>query len=607
MKRNGMMAVVLIAVVLVVAGAGYWFSHRSSWAYQGMGAKFPEKTQVFMETSQLGQWMPPGEAKSAGAPAQASRGTDPMLQVLKTVWAAPAVTPKDLPELLRAKPMAAGFWLEGSKVQGAALIPLAPGEKAAVEQMLKEKMGDGPVAATVAGVALHKVEHDLGEGGLKLGFQADEILWGVSDAVAVVALGEGGAKAVLADQGKALSEDPVFLSALKRFPAAGSGATLFVRGSLLQQVAKAKSEEKETAAVTAPPPPVEEKKPDQGKAKASAKAAAPDPDEPTASTESDTSKALKALVKVGLPKLLAVDSIRSFALWTSPPKDGEKGWQVQSWLGFNEPPRGIWRLAAEGSSKTPQICGRLPRGGQVYVWGAGRDPARLYQDTLDELSKDLPAEQMSWVRAGIGAAEGKLNISFANDLLPTLSDEWCFTWDRQDAEGKGKEAASKAHAAFYITLRDSRRFEDLVNQKLATQLKLKAVDLKGARGWSFGVPGQEKTMQILVSGGMAILTDDPAWALDNGGNPGKAWKALSDYRGKACTLVFAEPGLWSDTNDILLSVSSSGGPQGIYSAGLFPGQPPGHMFGKKGCDKPCDKPCDGEKAASEEGSKKGTL
>ena len=362
MKRNGMMAVVLIAVVLVVAGAGYWFSHRSSWAYQGMGAKFPEKTQVFVEMSQLGQWMPPGEAKAAGTPAQASRGTDPMLQVLKTVWAAPAVTPKDLPELLRTKPMAAGFWLEGSKVQGAALMPLAPGEKAAVEQMLKEKMGDGPVAETVAGVALHKVEHDLGEGGLKLGFQADEILWGVSDAWAVVALGEGGAKAVLAGQGKALSEDPVFLSALKRFPAAGDGATLFVRGSLLQQVAKAKSEERETAAClrSAAAPPWKRKnrkKASHGRCSGHHARTRYAP----GTRESDTDKAIKALMKVSLPKLLAVDSIRSLrALDIAPQgrREGLEGPELARLQGAAQGGSGVWR--PRGPARPRRSAGGFP-------------------------------------------------------------------------------------------------------------------------------------------------------------------------------------------------------------------------------------------------------
>ena len=158
MKRNAVLVVVMAAVVVIVAGVGFWWSQRSAWAYQGMASHFPEKAQAFVEITQLGQWMPPAEGGAAATPAQTSRGTDPMLQVLKTVWAAPMVTTKDLPELLRSKPMAAAVWLDGSTLKGAALMPLAPGEKAAVEQALKEKLGDSPVVETVAGIALRRLE-----------------------------------------------------------------------------------------------------------------------------------------------------------------------------------------------------------------------------------------------------------------------------------------------------------------------------------------------------------------------------------------------------------------------------------------------------------------
>ena len=224
------------------------------------------------------------------------------------------------------------------------------------------------------------------------------------------------------------------------------------------------------------------------------------------------------------------------------------------------------------------------------MWGSGRDPARLYQDILEELSRDLPPDQMSWVRAGIGAAEGKVGLSFANDLLPSLSDEWCFTSEANTIPGQEKAGEGLPHkAAFFIILRDPRRFEDLVTQKLAPQLKLKALDLKGARAWSMGEG--DNAVSLVVSGGMAILTSNPAWALDTGGSPGKPWEALSEYRDKACVLVVADPSRPSQPSDVLMKFECQASPQGILVKGRFPGQAPGWLQDGHGCKKPCDKPC----------------
>ncbi len=579
MKRNVMVGVVLVALVLAVAGGGYWWSHRVSFVYQGLAGRFPDRVQAFFEMKELGQWMPPAKDKAPAAAPTASRGTDPMLQVLQTVWAAPPVTVKDLPEILRTKPVAAGCWLEGTTLKGGALMPLSPGEREAVEKALKEKLGDTPVVETVAGVPLHKLEAPKDS---SIKFTMDTPLWGVGDQAVVLALGVDGAKAVLTPPERPLSTNAAFLAVQKTFPDQG-GASLYITGDLMAKGIKlgaeaASSREEENPAETAEAKPAVEPK-------AAPKAAKPDKVAPGTGEEKPEPKsdeergALKAALKVGLEKFMSMDSVSAFAMWTAPPQGDEKGWKVQTWLAFKDQPKGMWRLASQGTGRTPQITGRLPKRAQVYVWGAGRDPARLYQDVMDELAKDLPADQMSWVRAGIGAAEGKVGMSFANDLLPTLSDEWCVVRERAPG-GEGDKHREKMAA--FITLRDSRRFEDLISQKLVAQLKMKPLELKGARGWTWGEEGDG--VSLLVSGGVAILTGDPAWALDTGGSPDRAWKALSDYRQKACILVMADHAKQTTSQDPMVRVECQCGPSGLLMKGLFPGEAPG-LFGKDGCDK----------------------
>jgi hypothetical protein len=582
MKRNTMVAVVLVVLALAVAGGGYWWSHRVSFVYQGLAGRFPDRVQAFFEMKELGQWMPPSKDKGASPAATTStRGTDPMLQVLQTVWAAPPVTAKDLPEILRTKPVAAGFWLEGNVLKGGALMPLAPGEREAVEKALKEKLGDSPVVEKVAGVDLHKLEapHDSAK------FKMDTALWGVSDQVVVMALGVDGAKAVLNPPDKPLSTNVAFLAVQRTFPEQ-AGASLYITGELMAQGVKlaeaAASANDEKPAETEGAKPSGEGKPAPNAGKAD-KVTPGEPQEKPAPSGDKDREVLKAALKVGLQKFMAMDSVDALAMWTSPPQGDEKGWKVQTWLAFKEPPKGIWHLASQGAGRTPQMAGRLPKRAQVYVWGAGRDPARFYQDVMDELAKDLPADQMSWVRAGIGAAEGKVGMSFANDLLPTLSDEWCVVKERPaEASGEGSKGAGHSKVAAFIMLRDSRRFEDLVSQKLATQLKLKPLELKGARGWKWGEEGEG--ISLIVSGGMAILTGDPAWALDTGGAPERSWKALSDYRQKACMLVMADPPKQASAQDVMVQVECQCGPSGLLMKGRFPGEAPG-MFHKDKGDK----------------------
>jgi hypothetical protein len=585
MKRNAMVAVVLVVLALAVAGGGYWWSHRVSFVYQGLAGRFPDRVQAFFEMKELGQWMPPSKDKGASPAATTStRGTDPMLQVLQTVWAAPPVTARDLPEILRTKPVAAGFWLEGDVLKGGALMPLAPGEREAVEKALKEKLGDSPVVETVAGVGLHKLEvpHDSAK------FKTDTALWGVSDQAVVMALGVDGAKAVLNPPDKPLSTNVAFLAVQRTFPDQ-AGASLYITGELMAQGVKLGSEA--AASMHDEKPAEEESAKPAGDAKASPQAAPKtgkadkvtpgEPEEKPAPSGDKDREVLQAALKEGLQKFMAMDSVNAFAMWTSPPQGDERGWKVQTWLAFKEQPKGLWRLASQGTGRTPQMAGRLPKRAQVYVWGAGRDPARLYQDVMDELAKDLPADQMSWVRAGIGAAEGKVGMSFANDLLPTLSDEWCVVSERPGAaSGDGSKGAGHSKMAAFIMLRDSRRFEDLVSQKLVAQLKLKPLELKGARGWKWGEEGEG--ISLIVSGGMAILTGDPAWALDTGGAPERAWKALSDYRQKACMLVMMDPAKQAATPDVLVQVECQCGPSGLLMKGRFPGEAPGMLCQDKG-------------------------
>jgi hypothetical protein len=563
-SRFGLGIIVLAAVIGIVMAGIWWTSHREG-SYKGLAEQYPDTVALFIEVRELGQWMPPGESGGQTAYTE-RRGSDPMLQVLSQVWAAtPPVKSVDLPDLLRMRPMAVGMWQEGKRYKGVAVIPLAPGQRSLLEKALKDKLGEGPVVATVEGVPLRKIESLSG----KLDIHMGEILWGVSETRAVMATGVDEAKMVLAQQAKPLSADPAFLAAARKFPQ-DKGAYLFVRGSALANLkdldrpaSDGSHEEKPEKSEN----PLEEEKPQP--------VTPPQPPAPEGLVTKDGTpssdeigKVLMGFGKAGLEKVLSLDSIQSVSLWTAPPLNDEKGWQTAFWLGFNEAPKGIWRIAAEGSLRTPQIADRLPKDGLIYVWSGGKEPARIYQDFMGELQRSLPPDQMSWVRAGIGAAEGKLDLSFAKDLLPTLADEWCFV----SSETKD---SSKGGRAIFLTLRDSRRFEDLVSNKLAPQLGLKPGTQSGARIWTYS-PGKEGfgSLNLLVTGGMAIITDRPDWALATGGDAGKAWKALADFKEKASGVLVLDPILWAKNNDVLVLGSCRSASDGIYASARFPGEPP---------------------------------
>lgn len=581
-KRNGLI-VLAVLVVVVAAAAGIWWSKHQGASYQGLASQFPDSVAVFAEIREFGQWMPVSEKGAAvAAMSEAPRGTDPMLQVLSQVWAAsPPLKSADLPDLLRNRPMAMGLWVKGDSFGGVALIPLVAGQKALVEKALKGKLGDGPVVATVEGVPLRHLTMDM-----TADVPIKTLLWGISDNWAVMATGQDDARAVLGAKTKRLSDDPVFLKAVGHFPQ-DRGGYLFTRGSALARVIS--SSHKAEKAKGAPEPP---SAPSEPQAPGKPTKPAGEAVKPEKAPEAEAKKggdemaetvirALSQVGKEGLKKALSLESIQSMSLWTAPPSADSKGWQVAFWLAYNEQPQGLWRVISDGTPRHIQINGRVPKDGLVYLWGAGKDPARVYQTAQDELQKALPPDQMGWIRAGIGAAEGKLGMSFSNDLLPTLADEWCAVSTRKDGKGEGGD---KGHVGFFLTLRDPRRFEDLVANKIAPQLGLKGVTQQGARTWSWTPPGEGNgAISLVVSGGMAILTDDPAWALGTGGEAGKAWKALSDYREKASAVLVMDPSLWTKSNEVLVTGACILAPEGIYADAKFPGEPP--SWGKEKCGK----------------------
>ncbi len=555
MKRFTL-AIAVVAAAIVVAVGGFWWSQRGSQAYEGLANRFPDQTSVFVEIHKLGQWMSPQTASQGRtSPARASRGTDPMLQVLGQVWAAQPVRPAELPDLLRNQPMGIGLWEASGTYQGAALIRLGPGQADQVEKFLAEKLGKEPANVTVEGIALYKApalgDHE----------RTQDFVWGVSDSLVVMASSPQVARDVLGTTAdKSLGKDASFLSTVHKFPA-GKGALLFVKGSLLKsmirehhkEIRKVADEESGDKKSTEPVPGVTPPdKPHEGPA--------------SLSTPQFSFSDLKHAIK----PILSLDTINALGFWTLPPTAGQEGWRTRFWIGFNDPPKGVWRIAAEGSPSYPDMASRLPKDGQAYVWSGGKDPARIYQLSLDELQKDLPPDQMGWIRAGIGAAEGKLGLSFANDLLPALGDQWCVV-SMRDSDGTGRAK----RMGLFLTLRDSRRFEDLLKNKIAPQVHLEQQTYKGAEVWTFGKKGTTKGRPSLVlSGGMAILTNDPQWALSTGGEPGKAYEKFAGIREKANGVAVLDPSLWSHQSDVFTQVILHSGMTGLSVDATFPGQAP---------------------------------
>ncbi len=591
MNRSGRVGWLVAAGAAVVAAAvgGYlWIQHRQQ-AYTGLAGHFPESVAMFVEVRELGQWMPPD--KSGAQPSAQSggqRGTDPMLQVLSQVWAAtPPVRASSLPDLLRTRPMAMGLWLDGEKLKGAAIVPLLPGQKAQLVPILKQKLGDGQPVASVDGVELRKVSEPVTDSDMA-------VLWGVSDQWAIVVSSEREAEEVLAPSAgaKNLAQDARFRSVAQRFPQ-DRGAYLYFRGDEIARLAALKHGARRTAeAPSAPEKPAAPAAP-------APPGAPPEAPEKGGGLQGDGAglaviRALKGVAREDLIKVLSPESIQSVGLWTSPPLGDEKGWQAAAWMGFNQPPKGLWRIVAEGSPQRPQIVDRLPKDGQVYVWCGGREPARVYQEVMDELGKTLPPDQMGWIRAAIGGAEGKLNFSFANDLLPSLGSEWCAVSDSKGGKGA-------ARMGLFLSLKDSRRFEDLVANNLAKQFPLEATTRQGARIWSWkGADLKGRGVDLVIAGGMAVLTNDPDWALATGGDAGKAWKAFSEMKTPASSVVVLDPSMWSKSNDVLVQATCKTQAGGIWVSARFPGDRP--SWGGHSCEGKGDQAKDGGKKSAVSGT-----
>ena len=594
MKRAAWVLAVVIAAGVVAAG--FWLSQKRTRPYEGLAQRFPAKAEVFVEVRELGQWMDLKGEKGSGAASSADRGVDPMMQVLGQVWAAQPVRPQELPELLRHQRAAMAFWRDGDTLKGVGAMALEPGQAKPLEDFLKSKLGEGQVVATVAGVPL-RTSDKFGEDELK------GALWGVSGSWAVVATGLDEARSFLEPSGEPLSKQPFFQETLKQIPHE-KGAFLVVKGAFLAKLAQEKMARRKGASATptpdAPKSQPQAKEEEQGADRPKSKP--PQGAKPAEGEEKGGALALghglAGVASDSLGKALSLESIQALGVWTNPPEGDQKGWAMKAWLGLHEPPKGLWRVVTEGSPVRPNLLNRLPKDAKLYVWGGGKDPARVYQVILDEMQKDLPPEQAGWARAGIGAAEGKLGLSFANDLLPAIGDEWCYVGET--AEGK----KGLKRGGFFLTLRDSRRFEDLVSKNLAPQLKLKSEQLQGARAWSWsGDLEAAQSLRLVISGGVAILTNDPSWALATGGSAGKAYQQLAQYHEKASGLCVVDPSVWSKTNDVLTSVAWRSGPSGLHVEARFPGEPPSYCGrGGKGGDRSSDSSPEGPRDPTASGS-----
>ncbi len=544
----------IVGIVAVLSALALLLVRRST-PYEGLASHFPSKTAVYVEIRELGQWMPPslkGNAPSSSSKAE-GRGIDPMLQVLGQVWAAQPIRPEDLPGLLRRQPAALGVWFDGSVQRGALLVQMAPGQAALLKSFMLRKLGEGKKAGVVSGVELRRAP-DLSK---ELNIKDATFVWGVSKDFAVMATTTGAARSILEKQAAPLSKDHAFLATLRHLPG-DKGAILFIRGSSITKLIKAKRRAIKCRSKEAALKETESR--EESKAVKTL--------EQGDGARMVVGEALAGAAQKGLYKILAPNAFLGIGLWTSPPPDPSTGWRVNFWAGFKGAPTGLWRLAAEGREIYPSIYNLLPRDGRMYAWAGGKDPARLYQIALDELQKDFPPGEMGWIRAGIGAAEGKLNLSFANDLLPSLGDESCVV-----IAPDGKEE----RWGFFMTLRDRRRFEYLLTNNIAPQFHLKRKDFKGAEVWSMVVSNNGKFKRLpklVLSGAMVIITNDPNWALSTGNAKGKSYKRFVKASRKAAGIVVFDPGAWSRKSNVFTKIVWHADSSGIAFEARFPGEPP---------------------------------
>ncbi|MEJ2367156.1 MAG: hypothetical protein P8Z49_02100 [Acidobacteriota bacterium] len=550
--------ILIIVLVVIVAGAGglYWYTHEGK-PYSGLAAHFPEKTSVFAETSRVGQWMSlPESAKKGNSQVSASAvGNDPLLQVVGQVWAKEKVNPKDLPSALQNQPLAVGAWETDKKWQGVGLMRLLPGQKAMLTSYLEDKVGKGEVVATSGGMQLHKVSPP--------GMDRP-IFWGVSDSYAVMASGEAAARETLSPGKSTLANDKDFLDAVRKIPS-NRGAYVFIKGSVLSKAVQEGREKAEKA----------EKAAEAAKAAKAAKAPGSGDSQPAPGSDQGEKEAIQALHDI--PAGVAVQAVKQFAslkslrdivLWTAPPESGKLAWQARAWVSYTGKPSGLWQLLAQGSSMRPTLMDRIPKDGKVYLWVGGMEPAKAYKLLMEEASKSLPVQDMGTIRAVIGAGEGKFNMSFSNDLLPTLGQQAVAVLEKRTDSTDGLHKG----VAVYWSLQDTRRFESLVSDKLAPQLHLKPVSYPGARGWSIALGSKGHEPVILVSGGLAIITNNPKWALSTSGESGKAYQQLADFSHSASGVFVASPDACKD-NRVPIVVSWRFKSDGIAARAELPGKP----------------------------------
>ncbi|MEW5764262.1 MAG: hypothetical protein ACOYXN_02975 [Acidobacteriota bacterium] len=550
----------VLAGVVLIGLLGYWYSQRGTGSYRGLADRFPASTLVFAEIRELGQWLTIDREQAEAA--KAARGQDPMLQVLGQVWASQPVRPTDLPTVLAGQPFAIGLWKAGSEFQVAGLIELAPGQAAQLEAFLKEHVKDVTPAGESGGVRLFKVAEIAGN---RHG-DFDEFFYGVGENWGVFATGLESARAVLVPEGDRLSADADFKRTLAHLQP-DKGAVLYAArgffGQALKELAAVKSGkapvEKGTVVPETPgagPKAPEETPPDR-------------PAEPSFGMGKMGGEILKALASPA-QKLLAPESVGPLGVWTGPPVQGEaEGWRTRMWLGFGDPPTGLWRILAEGGARTPDTSGRLPRDGEIYLWGGGKDPAGLYKTAMDELQNALPPDQMGWIRAGIGAAEGRLGLSFSNDVLPTIGDEWSFVL------GSAGPNSGHKRAAFLVSLRDARRLEDILTTKIASQFPIQREAYKGAGLWRWKSegPAGDGAPVFLVAGGYAVVTNDPEWALGTSQPAGKAYQEFVSLKGQASGRVVVDPVLWNQKASSLTVVTWRTRGDGLEAEARFPGEP----------------------------------
>jgi hypothetical protein len=545
----------VLAVVIGAAALGIWWSQRGSGSYDGLAQRFPARTAVFAEIRELGQWLTIDRDQAEAA--KASRGQDPMLQVLGQVWASQPVRPTDLPTVLAGQPFAVGLWKVGTEFQAAGLIALAPGQAAQLEAFLKEHLKDPAPAGEIGGVRLFKAAAGGPHADL------DEFYYGVSETWGVFATGLQPARDVLEPKGESLSDDADFRRTLGHLHP-DKGAIFYTAKGFFGQTLKDLSSSKAGKVLAEEKPATPEAGPGTPEITPPAASA-----EPPLNLDGLRGQILKNMAGPA-KKLLALDSVGPLGVWTGPPVQGEAdSWQTRMWLGFGDPPKGLWRILAEGGARTPDSGGRLPRDGEVYLWGGGKDPAGLYKTAMEELQNAVPSEQMGWIRAGIGAAEGKLGLSFTNDVLPTMGDEWCFVL------GPAGPGAKHKRSAFLVSLRDARRLEDILTNKIATQFPIhrEAYDGAGLWKWKTEGPAESGIPVLLVAGGYAVLTNDPEWALGTSQPVGKAYQEFVSLKGQATGRMVMDPQLWNQKASSLAVVTWKTRGDGLEVEARFPGEP----------------------------------